>query len=119
MTTREDLDGTDLRKCVLGKVLKPGQPAGDQILTTSLTYLLGPELELAQQANGCHCCTIETRSQAQGDPEPSLFGYFNRADHALNQKETILSGLVINIPFLEYFRASHEQAYSVKAKHPS
>lgn len=85
-----------------------------------LDLLAGPRaLELAQQANGCHCCTIETRSQSQWDPEPSLFGYFNRADHALNQKETILSGLVINIPFLEYFRASHEQAYSVKAKHPS
>lgn len=41
--SREDPGGTDLRKCVLGGDLKPAQSAGDQVLTTSLTYLLGLE----------------------------------------------------------------------------
>lgn len=40
----------------------------------------------------------------------SLFGYFNRAQHTWNQKETILSGIVIDIPFF-IFRASNEQEH--------
>lgn len=50
----------------------------------------------------------------------SLFGYFNRAEHTWNQKETILSGMVINILFL-IFRASNEQGPLglVKVNHSS
>lgn len=45
MTTQEDLGGTHLRMCVLRKVLKAAQSAGDQVLTTAwLTCWAGDSL---------------------------------------------------------------------------
>lgn len=86
-TTTEKMQVT----CHWGRVLKPARSLGGPhlMMATSLTSLLAqrscvlfaslPEnlrvtglrskllLLLAQQANGCHCCTMETEPELKGD----------------------------------------------------